>query len=214
VEGRAELPPTLTDGIEAEVAGVPQVREEIPYERWVVSHSLAQGLDWRLVAALIEAESNFDPTAVSEKGAVGLMQVRPEAAADVGEESFFAPEDNVRAGVKYLRLLAEQLADVHPGERLAFVLAAYHMGLAHVRDAQQLAASLGFSPRLWHGHVGRVVHLLEEPAVYEKLPAGYARGSSTAAYVERVLGRYQELMARGQRSRFESEDSAPARDRS
>ncbi len=163
------------------------------YADLIVSHAVSQGLDWQLVAAVIEAESNFDPTAMSERGAVGLMQVRPAAAADVGEEEFHAPEDNIRTGTKYLRYLARQLADVHPGERLPFVLAAYHMGIAHVRDAQALAEFLGFSPRLWHGHVERVLHLLEEPAVYTKLAAGYAQGRRTLAYVRRVMERYQEL---------------------
>lgn len=192
VEGRSNVLPSFADAADAASRTAWPEENEGSLDQLIVTHSLAQGLDWRLVAALIEEESGFDPQAESPKGAVGLMQVRPVAAAQVGEVSFHAPEDNIRTGVKYLRYLDEQLSDVHPADRLAFVLAAYHMGLAHVRDAQALARELGLSPRHWHGHVGRVLPLLEEPAIYQRLPAGYAQGRLTAAYVSRVLQRYVE----------------------
>lgn len=192
VEGRSEHVPSLASLGDDPARTSWPVENGVDLGRLIVTHSLAEGLDWRLVAAVIDAESSFDPDAESPKGAIGLMQVRPIAAAQVGEVWFHAPEDNIRTGVKYLRYLEGELADVHPADRLAFVLAAYHMGLAHVRDAQALARELGLSPRFWHGHVARVVPLLEEPTIYRRLPAGPAQGKLTVAYVDRVLQRYAQ----------------------
>ncbi len=165
-----------------------------PYDLWIVSYARDAGLDWELVAAVIAEESQFDPEAVSERGAVGLMQVRPIAAAQVGEAEFADPESNIRTGVRYLRYLNGLFPDVLPGERLPFVLAAYNMGPAHVRDAQELARKLGFDDRRWYGHVERVLPLLELEAFYRDLPAGHARGAQVLQYVQRVLARYEELM--------------------
>ncbi len=168
-----------------------------PFDHWIVSYAQAAGLDWELVAALIAEESNFDAEAVSERGAVGLMQIRPIAAAQVGEEQFADPESNIRTGVRYLVYLNQMFAEVVEGERLPFVLAAYHMGPAHVQDAQELARRLGFDPHRWQGHVARVLPLLEVETFYRELPSGYAQGRSTLDYVARVLARYEHLVRNG-----------------
>lgn len=76
-----------------------------------------------LIAAVIRAESNFDPRAISPKGARGLMQLMPATATGLGVRDIFDPRENVQAGVRFLRDLINQFAgDV----RLA--LAAYNAG--------------------------------------------------------------------------------------
>jgi len=75
-----------------------------------------------LVKAVIAAESNFDPGAVSVKGAQGLMQLMPGTAKLLGVVDPLQPEENVRGGVEYLRALFDRYGDL---ER---VLAAYNAG--------------------------------------------------------------------------------------
>ena len=79
-----------------------------------------------LVKAVIAAESNFDPEAVSRKGAQGLMQLMPVTATDLGVEDPLRPMENVRAGTRYLRLMLDRYGDV---ER---AVAAYNAGPAAV----------------------------------------------------------------------------------
>ncbi|MCL2026102.1 MAG: lytic transglycosylase domain-containing protein [Leptospirales bacterium] len=61
-----------------------------------------------LVKAMIEVESGYDMTALSPKGAMGLMQLMPATAASLGVEDPFSPEENIRGGVTFLRDLLKR----------------------------------------------------------------------------------------------------------
>ena len=80
-------------------------------------------IDASLVSALIRAESNYQPRAVSRKGARGLMQLMPATAKRLSVRSSFDPASNVRGGVKYLRELVDRF-----GHQPELVLAAYNAG--------------------------------------------------------------------------------------
>jgi hypothetical protein len=88
-------------------------------ERW----SRENGLEPRLIVAVILAESNFDPLALSPKGAQGLMQLMPATAAEFEVTDPYDPEDNIRGGVSYLGWLLERY-----GGDLELTLAAYNAG--------------------------------------------------------------------------------------
>jgi hypothetical protein len=81
------------------------------------------GLSPRLVLAVIQAESNFNPKALSPKNAQGLMQLIPETAARFGVKDVWDPEQNVRGGMAYLRWLLR-----HFNGNVRFALAAYNAG--------------------------------------------------------------------------------------
>lgn len=97
----------------------------LPYADIVYPLSTKYDVDWRLVAAIIEAESGFDADAVSPVGARGLMQLMPETAADYGVTSkcILDPASNIEAGVKHLK----KLSDLYDGD-IPLIAAAYNAG--------------------------------------------------------------------------------------
>src|SRR5213080_4777589 len=78
------------------------------------------GVSPDLIVAIIEAESSFNPRAVSRRGARGLMQLMPGTAATLGVGDPFDPRENIEAGVRHLRALMDQFDN-----NLPLVLAAY-----------------------------------------------------------------------------------------
>ncbi len=92
-------------------------------QRMVRQVSMEQGVDPKLVDALVRVESDYDHRAVSRKGAMGLMQLMPATAKRLSVDDPFDPEANVRGGVReFARLL-----DRYSGN-LQFALAAYNAG--------------------------------------------------------------------------------------
>ena len=89
-----------------------------------------EGLEPRLLTAVIQQESAFRPCAVSQKGAQGLMQLMPDTAAQFGVKDPFDPKQNVDAGAKYLKELIGRYSG-----NLAVALGAYNAGPAKVDEA-------------------------------------------------------------------------------
>ncbi len=76
-----------------------------------------------LLHAVIKTESNYDPSALSPKGAAGLMQLMPDTAKDLGVQDVFDPAANVRGGARYLKRLLKMFDN-----DLSLTLAAYNAG--------------------------------------------------------------------------------------
>jgi len=109
--------------IEVESARFHSILSERELEPLIKRHSSQQQLHPALIRAVIKAESNFDPRAVSRAGAIGLMQLMPQTAARLDVRDMFDPDENVGGGTKYLR----QLLDRFHGN-LPLALAAYNAG--------------------------------------------------------------------------------------
>jgi soluble lytic murein transglycosylase-like protein len=106
-----------------EIAPAPWIEVAGTYREIIEAASGAHGIDPALVTAMIQIESNFDPYAVSHKGACGLLQLIPATAKRFGVKDIFDPEQNVTGGVRYMRWLMDRFDN-----QTEFALAAYNAG--------------------------------------------------------------------------------------
>jgi soluble lytic murein transglycosylase-like protein len=108
------------------IAFAPPRRVKVPterdYDHLILQVATQHDVEPGLVKAVIAAESNFKPHAVSRVGAQGLMQLMPDTAADLGVERPFGVVENIDGGVRYLKAMLDRFGDV------ARALAAYNAG--------------------------------------------------------------------------------------
>jgi len=100
-----------------------QRRRSAEYDGFIDEQAAANRVRAELIRGVIEAESNFNPHALSPKGAMGLMQLMPATAAELGVRDPFNALENMRGGITYLRRLLDRY---NSNEALA--LAAYNAG--------------------------------------------------------------------------------------
>ena len=113
--------PTATSGVRATRPAL--TSRALQFEPLIARYAAERDVRPDLVRAVIQAESAFNPSALSHKGAIGLMQLMPATAAELGVTDPYDPAQNIRGGVTYLRQLLDQFDG---NEELA--LAAYNAG--------------------------------------------------------------------------------------
>lgn len=118
---------------------VPQPPTELPsrspFLPLIREASEYYSIPFELLLALVKVESNFNAQAISRKGAIGLVQLMPETAAELGVTDLFDPRQNVFAGARYLRMLINEFEG-----QVALALAAYNAGAGSVRRAGGIPA--------------------------------------------------------------------------
>jgi membrane-bound lytic murein transglycosylase MltF len=111
--------------------------------------------DWLVIAAQAYQESRIDQNR-KNRGAVGVMQMTPSTAAEVGIRDISTVDDNVHAGVKYLRFVLDRYYKDEPVDRVnkaLFAFASYKAGPVRVQRLRAKARALGLSPNLWFNNV-------------------------------------------------------------
>ena len=103
--------------------GFRRVRYDGRYDGHILDAAATHGVSEQLVKAVISQESEFDPLAVSSKGARGLMQLMPDTARRYGVADSFDPRQNIFAGVQHLRFLLDMF-----GGDVGLALAGYNAG--------------------------------------------------------------------------------------
>ena len=149
----ADWPRTVLASTREAFPGVPREQAEkvVPI---VQRYATRFKVDPLLVLAVIQVESRFDPTAVSDQGAMGLMQLRGDTARELaedlglswrGDEQLFDPETNIMLGCAYLSRLTVRFGDVDAA------LAAYSSGPALVEARRDVNSRipLAYTDRVW-----------------------------------------------------------------
>ena len=180
VEDEVVLPPAAV--AEALPPSPPDVRYDLSYRKdrrplfataydaLIDAEARRYNVDAALVSAVIRAESNYAPRALSRKGARGLMQLMPATAQRLEVRRPYDPASNIRGGVRYLRELLERFS-----EKPELVLAAYNAG-------ENAVDSYGGVPP-YRETVGYVKRILSwwKPAVAAPTPASTSVAASTAS---------------------------------
>jgi membrane-bound lytic murein transglycosylase F len=160
-------------------------------------HAAKHGFDARLILAQMYQESRFNPNARSFAGALGLLQVMPRTAKElgIGADQLAEPEVGIETGVRYLSWVRGRFSEQLPSaERTWFSLAAYNVGPGHVRDARKLAKQRGLDPDQWFDNVEVAMLSKEDPQVHRSTRYGYCRGSEPVRYVREIRDRYRAYL--------------------
>ena len=140
--------------------------------------------DWLVIAALAYQESRIDQSLKSSAGAVGVMQIKPSTAAEVGVSNVNDLDGNIHAGVKYARFMVDRYYKDEPMDRLnrgLFAIASYNAGPAKIRRMRAKAKEMGLNPNVWFNNV--------------ELVAGEAIGRETVDYVSNIYKYYTAFKA-------------------
>ncbi len=170
-----------------------RIKARLPkYKQIIRKASERYGFDWRLVAALIYQESQFNPRARSFTGVKGLMQLTLPTAQEMGIENRLDPEQSIMGGIRYLHKLYGLYDQAQGLDRLLIALAAYNVGKGHVLDARRLASKMKLDPNKWSS-MEKTLPLLSNRRYYKKTRYGYCRGSEPVFHVQSILTYYDIL---------------------
>ncbi|HSE98347.1 MAG TPA: transglycosylase SLT domain-containing protein, partial [Blastocatellia bacterium] len=172
----------------------PIEEKELERFRSLVEHLRKYGdqydLPWLLVAAQGYQESQLDQAKRSPAGAIGVMQIKPETAAGVGIPNIETAENNIHAGVKYMRFILDRYFKDAPMDKVnkgLFAFASYNAGPARVAGLRQKAEEIGLDPNVWFHNV--------------EIVAAREIGRETVDYVSNIYKYYTAYLAVSQQQK-------------
>lgn len=170
------------------------IESKLPdYEKAMRAAARESGLPWQLLAAIAYQESHWEPDARSHTGVRGIMMLTEDTADHLGVDDRLNPVESLYAGARYIADLRARIPDaVREPDRLWFALAAYNMGLGHLADARQLAASQGLNRDLW-SDLRKVLPLMQRQEYAPVLKYGPAKGGQALRFVQQVRA-YQHIL--------------------
>ena len=163
------------------------------YKAFFLRAAEETGLDWCLLAAMAYQESHWNPEAVSPTGVRGMMMLTRGTAKMMGVENRTDALESIVGGASYFVRVTKKIPlRIAEPDRTRLALAAYNVGFGHLEDARIITEIQGGDPDSWE-QVRERLPLLTDPAWYERVSRGYARGWEPVRYVENVR-RYHEIL--------------------
>ena len=171
------------------------IKKRLPkYQKFFKRVANHYNLDWRFLAAISYQESRWNPAAVSKTGVKGLMMLTKSTAQEMGVKNRKDPLESIQGGTKYFLAIKKRIPQqISEPDKTWFALAAYNVGLGHVRDIRRLTKMQGDNPDHW---VDIKKHLpkLSEKKWYEQMNYGAARGYEPVHFVENIRRFYDILI--------------------
>jgi len=171
-----------------------RIKSRLPkYEQFFKEAATKFGIPWILLASISYQESHWNPKAKSYTGVRGLMMLTKNTAKLLKVKNRLDPKQSIVGGTRHIKQMIKFVPKEVVGEnRLKFALAAYNIGLGHIRDAQSLAIEIGLNPNIW-SDLKVVLPLLSQKKYYRDLKFGYARGDEPVKYVESIYN-YRRIL--------------------
>jgi len=172
-----------------------RIKQRYPkYSEYFEKAAAQYGLSSTLLAAQSYQESHWNPLARSPTGVRGMMMLTLPTAETLGIENRLDPEASIIGGAEYFAQLKTQLAgEVNEPDLTWLTLAAYNVGIGHLRDAQTLAIRQGKDPNSWYD-LKDILPLLSDKTYYKTLKYGYARGLEPVRYVQQIR-EYEHILS-------------------
>lgn len=166
-----------------------------PYDDIVREYAERYDFDWRLIVAQMYQESRFDPSALSDAGAIGLMQLLPATAELFGGDDVNNPKTSIEAAVRYLNYLRGKFEDsLLLEDRTWFTLAAYNAGFNRVQSARRLAEKMHLDGNRWFDNVELAMIALSRPYDRDGETVRACRCGQTAVYVRNIRTLYNNYV--------------------
>ncbi|MGK0296579.1 MAG: membrane-bound lytic murein transglycosylase F [Gammaproteobacteria bacterium] len=172
-----------------------QVDQLSPYDEIVHKYADYYGFDWRLIVAQMYQESRFNPRAISDAGAGGLMQILPSTAQMIGIEDLYDPENSIGGGIRYMNYLMGLFEDdLNVEDKIWFTLASYNAGYSRVKRARELAEILNLDKNKWFNNVETALLKLNVPYKKNGIEIQACRCGQAASYVREIRTIYNNYL--------------------